>query len=145
MPFLLQPFDPDVEPGQSDVVVKIEGINDLFVDVLARRGDLFIARLAGVRDPLPQVVNFRSVVRPLGGGQEQPAGIRRLFDRTDIGLRQGDVGGKIVVVEDDELVINSTGHAHAQDSHDGHQDQQPNGDAEYFDPDGDAHGRLHSV
>jgi hypothetical protein len=62
LPFLPQRPDPDVEPRQSDVVVKIEGISDLFVDVLARRGDLFITR-------------FRRIVRPLGGGQEQPASI----------------------------------------------------------------------
>jgi hypothetical protein len=67
--FLLQRLDPDIEPRQSDVVVKIEGIGDLFIDVLARSGDLFIARLAGIRDPLPQVVNFRRIVRPLGAGQ----------------------------------------------------------------------------
>jgi hypothetical protein len=73
--FLLQPLDPDVEPRQRDVVVKIEGISDLFVDVLPRSGDLFITRFAGVRDPLPQVLNFRRIVRPLGGGQEQPASI----------------------------------------------------------------------
>jgi hypothetical protein len=58
LPFLLQPLDPDVEPGQSDVVVKIEGISDLFVDVLARRGDLFITRLASVCDPLRRSSTF---------------------------------------------------------------------------------------
>jgi hypothetical protein len=142
LPFLLQPLDPHVEPRQSDVVVKIEGISDLFVDTLACRGDLFIAHLAGVRNPLPQVVNFRGILRPLGGGQEQPAGIRRLLNRTDIGLGERDVGGKIVVVDDDELIINSTGHAHAQESDDGHQNQKPDGDAEYFDTNGNAHGRI---
>jgi hypothetical protein len=71
LPFLLQPLDPDVEPRQSDVVVKIERISDLFVDVLARRGDLFIARFAGVRDPLPQVVDFRRILRPLGGARSR--------------------------------------------------------------------------
>jgi hypothetical protein len=44
------------------------------------------------------------------------------------------------MVDDDELVINSTGHAHAQESHDGHEDQQPDGDPEYLNPDSDAHG-----
>jgi hypothetical protein len=44
------------------------------------------------------------------------------------------------VVEDDELVINGTGHAHAQESDDGHQDQQPDRDAEDLDPDGNPHG-----
>jgi hypothetical protein len=30
-----------------------------------------------------------------------------------MGLCECDLGGKVVVVEDDELVINGTGHAHA--------------------------------
>ena len=77
MPFLLQPLDPDVEPRQSDVVVKIEGISDLFVDVLTRGGDLFIARLGGIRDLLPQIVNFRRILRALGGDQEKTAGMMR--------------------------------------------------------------------
>jgi hypothetical protein len=63
----------------------------------------------------------------------------------NVGLREGDVARKIVVVDDDELIINSTGHAHAQESDDGHQDQQPDGDAEYLDSDRDVHGRLQSV
>jgi len=45
------------------------------------------------------------------------------------------------MVDNDELVIDGAGHAHAQERHNGHQDQQPDGDAEYLDPDGDAHGR----
>jgi hypothetical protein len=60
----------------------------------------------------------------------------------DIGLSERDISGKVVVVDDDELVINGTGHAHAQESHDGHHDQQPDGDAEYFDTNGNAHGRI---
>jgi hypothetical protein len=58
LPFLLQRLDPDVEPRQGDVVVKIEGISDLFVDVLARVGDLFITRLASVCDPLRRSSTF---------------------------------------------------------------------------------------
>src|SRR5207302_8779379 len=44
----------------------------------------------------------------------RPPDIRRLLDRMDIGLSERDVGGKIVVVDDHELVINGMGHAHAQ-------------------------------
>ena len=47
LPFLLQGLDLVVEPCQRDVVVEIERIGDLPVDVLARIGNPFVARLAG--------------------------------------------------------------------------------------------------
>ena len=108
----------------------------------ARRGDLFVTRLAGVRDPLAQVIQFRGVLRLSGYSEQQSAGVSRLFDRADMGLCERGIGGEIVMVDDDELVINSTSHAHAQESHDGHQDQQPDGDAEYLDTNGNAHGLI---
>ena len=50
-------FDPDIEPRQSDVVIKVERISNLFVDVLARCGDLFIAR--------PERGGTKNIRRPL--------------------------------------------------------------------------------
>jgi hypothetical protein len=58
----------------------------------------------------------------------------------DVGLSERDIGGKIVVVEDDELVIDRPGHPDAQERDDGHQDQEPDRDAEDLDPDGNPHG-----
>ena len=144
-PRLLQGLDSDVEPRQSDIVIKIERIGDLLVDLLARGGDLFVASLAGACHPPAQIIEFRGILRLSGYSEQQSAGVSRLFDRADMGLCERGIGGAIVMVDDDELVINGTGHAHAQESHDGHEDQQPDGDAEYLNPDGDAHGRLQSV
>jgi len=45
LPFFLQGLDSDVEPCQSDTIVKIDSITDLLVDALARSGDPFIAKL----------------------------------------------------------------------------------------------------
>jgi len=42
-------------------------------------------------------------------------------------LGERDVGGKVIVVDDDELIIDGAGHAHAQQRNDRHQDQQPGG------------------
>ncbi len=110
--------------------------------MLARGGDLFVARLVGSRDPLAQVIEFRGVLRLSGDSEQQSPGVSQFFDRADMGLCECDIGGKIVVVDDDELVINSTGHAHAQESHDGHHDQQPDRDAEYLETNGNAHSRI---
>ena len=38
LPFFLQGLDSDIEPRQSDIVVKIEPITDLLIDVLAPSG-----------------------------------------------------------------------------------------------------------
>jgi hypothetical protein len=45
------------------------------------------------------------------------------------------------LVDDDELVINSARHAHAQDRDNSHQDQQSDGDAKYLNPDSKSHSR----
>ena len=94
LPFFLQGLDSDVEACQSDTVVKIEPITDLLVDMLARSGDLFIACLAGVRDPLTEIVDFRRIVQRLGYRQKQPADIGRFFDRANIGPSKGNVGSE---------------------------------------------------
>jgi hypothetical protein len=75
-----------------------------------------------VRDPLTQVVQLRPIIRRLGYRRKQAAGIGGFFDRANIGLSEGDIGREIVSVDDDELVINSPGHAHAQECDNRHED-----------------------
>jgi hypothetical protein len=144
LPFLLQRFDPGIEPCQGDVVVKIQQVSDLLVNVLTCGGDLFVALLAGACETLPQLVEFRRVLRVLGNVQKQAAGIGGFLDRADVSLSERDVGGKIIVVDYDELVIDGAGHAHAQECDRRHQNQKPDGDAKDLDPDGNAHDRLQS-
>jgi len=98
----------------------VERIGDLVVDVPPGACDQFVARLAGLRRPLAQVVDLRRVVGLLGDRQEQAAEICRFFDRTDTGLRECDIGREIVPVDDDELIVDDAGHAHAQQRHGRH-------------------------
>jgi len=62
-----------------------------------------------------------------------------------MGLCECDVTREIISVYDDELVIDSPGHAHAQERDRRHQDQQPDRDAEDLDSNGDAHARIQSA
>jgi hypothetical protein len=118
-PFLLQRFNPDIEARQRDIVVKVECIGDLVVDVGPSACDQFVAGLAGLRHPLAQVVDLRRVVGLLGC-QQQAAHIRRFCDRADVGLRERDIGRKIVLIDDDELIVDDARHPHAQQRHGRH-------------------------
>jgi 5-methylcytosine-specific restriction protein B len=65
-----QVLDLVVQPGQRDVVVKIERIGDLPVDVSACIGDQFVAGLAGGCDLLAQLIEFRGVIPGFGDRQQ---------------------------------------------------------------------------
>ena len=140
LPALLQGFDLIIEPRQRDIVVKIEPVGDLPIDVLVCIGDVVIAFLAGVRDPLTQFVEFCRIVSPFGDRQQQSADVSRLFDRADVGLGERDVGRKIVLVDNGELVVDRACHLHAHQRDRRHQDQQSDSDAKDLQPDGKPHG-----
>ena len=138
-PFVLQCFNPFIEPCQRDIVVKVERISDLLVDVPTSVGDLFVARLAGARDLLAQIVDFRRIERLLVERQEQPADKGRFFDRADVGMRECDIGREIVLIDDEELVVDNAAHACAHERDSRHQDQQPDRNAEDLQANGEAH------
>src|SRR5580693_4703965 len=139
-PFLLQVLDLVVQPGQRDVVVKIERIGDLSVDVSACIGDPFVAGLAGGWDLLAQLIEFRSVIPGFDDRQQQPTDIGRFFNRVNIGLGERDIGREIVLIDDRKLAVDGSRHPQTQQRRCRHQDQQPDRDAKDLQPDRKTHG-----
>src|ERR1051325_6864428 len=140
---LLQEFDMRVEPGQRNVVVEIQVVGDLLVDALPRGGQFLPASRSGLGYAGTQFRDVFGVARlrlvAVEQRRRQPARGSGFFELVDVRLRQRDDRRHVMLVDDHKLRVDGAGHAQIDPGDRAHQDQKPDGDAENFETDGQAH------
>ena len=139
MPLLLEEFEASVETAQRDIVLEVATAGDLRIDQAAGFGDARIAIGGGGAGAPLQIGDLGLVARVFLKRQHQAADKGRFLDRTGVRLRQRSVGGKIVVIEHGELVVDRAGHQQAQRRRRAHQDKEPDGDTKNLNADGQPH------
>ena len=135
-----------VQPRQRDHVGERAGVAQAGADLLARRRQGVVRRLALLGEDPPIAGHGLQVGRCLQPRDEKPAQVEALLDGADVGAGEGVVAGDVVVDDAVELLADVAREVEGEQRDQRHEAEQAGGDREDLDGDGHApggHGPAH--